>query len=357
MDKLGQLMICGIKGTTLSPEEIDFIESENLGGIVLSSQNFQNPAQLAELVNSIQKLRDEYPLFMSVNHDGGKNSAFSTHFTKFPSMNDLARLNSPKLIFEVHEVMAKELHACGINLCFSPSCDILTNPENKVIFDSVYGTDVQSVEKFITASIRGFQTNGVLACAKHFPGMGNTSQDPHYDLPLIKTSMDVMKSRELIPFIKASKSRVEFMLMGHLLVDELDQKLPTSLAPKAYEFLRKETKFSKIVMTDNLEMKSITDRYSLEEAAVMAINAGADVIMLGSIDGARKAINSLREALKKRYLEREIVIEKLSRIEKCKSTHFQGYSPIYIPKIAESFNTNEAKALLSQIEALMTEKV
>lgn len=357
MDKLGQLIICGIKGTSLLPEEIDFIKNENLGGVVLYSHNFQNPAQLAELVNSIQKLRDEYPLFISVDHDGGKGSSFNGHFTKFPSMNRLAKLNSPKLIFEVHEVMAKELHACGVNLCFSPTCDILTNPDNKVSSETAYGNDVESVEKFITASIRGLQTNGVLACAKHFPGQGDVARDPLYDLPMVKTSIELMKSRELIPFIKASKSRVEFIMMAHLLVDELDQKLPTSLSPKAYEFLRRETKFSKIIIADDLEKKAITDRFSIEDASLLAFKAGADVLMFRSMESAQKSTKALREALKKRLMEREIINEKLSRIEKCKSTHFQGYSPIYIPKITESFNTNQSKTLISQIESVMTAKV
>lgn len=354
LDNYGQLFISGIKGTSLAPEEVDFIKNENLGGIILFSHNFEDPAQLAELVNSIQKLRDEYPLFISVDQEGGRVVRFKKHFTQFPSTLDIAKLNSPKLVYEVHEILAKELHACGINLTFSPCCDILTNPDNTVIGDRAYGTDAVTVEKYISAAIRGLQTNGVLACAKHFPGHGSTSQDSHTELPLVKTDLATLKNREMVPFVKASKSRVEFMMMGHLLVDALDEKLPTSLSPKAYEFLRQETKFTKIVITDDMEMKAISDKFSTEEAAVMAFKAGADMLVYKHMDEATKAVSALREALKTRAIKKELVIEKLMRVERTKKEFLSEYQPIYIPKISEVFNSQEAKTLLQQLEQSQT---
>ena len=351
MDNFGQVIFSGIKGTSLLPEEIEFIEKEKIGGIVLFSHNFEDPAQLAELINSIQKLRDDYPLFISVNHEGGKVNRFKNHFSQFPSMMDLAQLNSPKLIFEVHEIMAKELRACGINLCFSPSCNILTNSQNKIIAESSYGNDVEIVEKFISATIRGLQTNGILACAKHFPGHGDTSKDSQIELPIIKTPLTNLRERELIPFVKASKSRVEFVMMGHLLVEELDPNLPTSLSSKAYQFLRHETKFTKLIITDDMQSKAITDRFSTEESAVLAFNAGADLILNGSMEEAKKSLMAIREAVKKRIVRKELVIEKISRVEKCKKEFLSNYSPVYIPKIIESFNSIEAKKIIDHFNS------
>lgn len=357
MDNFGQFVITGIKGTTLSPEETAFIRDEKLGGIILFSENFEDPAQLAELVNSIQKLRDEYPLFISTDQEGGRVMRFKKHFTQFPAMLELASMDSPKLVFEAHEIMAKELAACGINLSYSPTCDILTNPENKVIGDRAYGTDPLTVEKFISAAIRGLQTNGILACAKHFPGHGDTVKDSHLDLPVVKTSLQTLREREMIPFVKASKSRVEFMMMGHLMVDAIDEKLPTSLSAKAYDFLRQETKFSKIVLTDDMDMKAISDRYTTEEAAIMAISAGADMLIYRSTESARKAVNVIREHSKKRLIRKEILTEKQARIERCKKENFSNYQPIYIPKIAEVFNSQAAKVFLEQWKKFLTAKV
>ena len=356
MDNFGQLLISGIKGVSLLPEEIEFIKDEKLGGIILFPHNFQDPAQLAELVNSVQKLRDEYPLFISVDQEGGRVMRFKTHFTQFPAMLDLATLDSPKLVFEVHQLLAKELVACGINLSFSPCCDILTNPENKIIGDRAFGRDAETVEKNISAAIRGLQTSGLLSCAKHFPGHGSSFKDSHFDLPLVKTSIAELKQRELIPFIKASKSRVEFIMMAHLLVDSIDSKLPTSLSPKAYEFLRNETKFSKIVITDDMEMKAITDKYTIEEAAIMALSAGTDMLLYRFMDDAKKALGAIREAVKKKSVKREDVLEKLLRVEKCKKENLSVYRPIYIPKISDSFNTSESKKLMEFFKTAITLK-
>lgn len=357
MDNYGQLIISGIKGTTLLPEESEFIKEEKLGGIILFTHNFQDPAQLAELVNSIQKLRDDYPLFISVDQEGGRVLRFKTHFTQFPSMLDLTKMDSPKLIFEVHQVLARELAACGINLSYSPCCDILTNPENKVIGDRAFGSDPDTVEKYISAAIRGLQTSGLLSCAKHFPGHGGTTKDSHYDLPLVKTTLEELRQREVLPFIKASKSRVEFMMMAHLMVDAIDTQLPTTLSPKAYEFLRNETKFTKIVITDDLEMKAIADRFTIEESAVLALNAGTDMLLYRFLEDAQKALLAVREATKKRVIKKEALMEKLQRVERCKKEFLSNYQPIYIPKISESFNTPEAKKLMDQYQKFLSTSV
>jgi beta-N-acetylhexosaminidase len=357
MDNYGQLIISGIKGTSLLPEEIEFIKNEKLGGIIFFKHNFEDPAQLAELVNSIQKLRDEYPLFISVDQEGGRVLRFKTHFTQFPSMLELTKMGSPKLIFEVHQILAQELAACGINLSYSPCCDILTNPDNVVIGDRAFGTDPEEVEKYVSAAIRGLQTNGLLSCAKHFPGHGGTTQDSHFDLPLVKTSLQELREREMLPFIKASKSRVEFMMMAHLMVDALDQKYPTSLSQKAYEFLRNETKFAKIVITDDMEMKAVADRFSIEEAAVLALNAGTDMLLYRYLEDAQKALEAIREATKKRIIKKEALTEKLQRVERCKKEFLSNYQPIYIPKISEAFNSPEAKKIMDQYQKFLTAKV
>jgi beta-N-acetylhexosaminidase len=357
LDNYGQLIISGIKGVTLLPEEAEIIKNQKLGGIILFTHNFESPAQLAELVNSIQKLRDEYPLFISVDQEGGRVIRFKKHFTQFPAMLSLARLDSPKLTFEVHQVIAKELAACGINLSYSPCCDILTNPENKVIGDRAYGTDPDTVEKHISAAIRGLQTHGVLACAKHFPGHGGTNKDSHFDLPLVKTSIEELRQREVLPFIKASKSRVEFMMMAHLMVDALDEEFPTTLSAKAYKFLRNETKFSKIVITDDMEMKAIADRYSIEESAVLALNAGTDILLYRFLEDAQKALDAIRESTKKRLIKKEDLSEKLQRVERCKKKFLSNYQPIYIPKVGEAFNSPESKKLMAQYEAFPSDIV
>ncbi len=354
MDNFGQLIITGIEGVALTAEEATFIKDEKIGGVILFAHNYTDPAQLAELVNNIQKLRDEYPLFIAVDHEGGRVIRFKSHFTQFPPMLELSKSGSPKLIYEVHEIMAKELAACGINLSFSPCCDILTNPDNKVIGDRAFGDNAEDVEKNISAAIRGLQTNGIISCAKHFPGHGGTTKDSHFDLPLVKTSLEEIKAIELQPFIKASKSRVEMMMMAHLMVDAIDHELPTTLSAKAYNFLRQETKFSKIVITDDLEMKAIADRYSIEESAVMAMKAGADILLYRFSADAMKALAAVREAVKTKAIKKDNLIEKLQRVENCKKEYLSTYQQVYIPKVGTAFNSPAAKKILDQYKQAQT---
>lgn len=356
MENPGNLIITGIKGSSLSPEEKELLREEKIGGVVLFSQNFEDTAQLAELVNSIQALRDEWPMFISVDHEGGRVVRFKKGFTQFPSMFEIARVDSPKLTFEVHAVMGRELAACGVNLSFSPVCDIWSNPDNQVIGDRSFGRDAETVDKHISAAIRGLQTNGVLACAKHFPGHGNTTKDSHYELPFIKESLEELRARELLPFVRASKSRAEFMMMGHLMIDALDNKYPTSVSAKAYQFLREETKFSKIVITDDMEMKAIADRYTTEEAAVMAIDAGADILLYRKPEEAAKAVQSLREALKTKKLKKDKFLDRLGRVEACKQENFKEYKPIYVPKITSAFNSQESKKAMEIYQAFLQGK-
>ncbi len=349
MQKVGQFIMTGITGYSLTENEKKIISEEDIGGIVLQSCNFEGPGQLAELVNSIQQIRGDYPLFIAVAQEGGRAVEFKTHFSQFPSMHEVAAKNSPKVTFEIYSIMAKELSACGINFSFSPCCDILTNEDNKVVADRAFGNTVEVVEKHISAVIRGLQTHKVLACAKHFPGLGGISKDSHEALPVVKTPLSQLISREFIPFIKASKSRVECIMMAHLLVDEIDSSLPTTLSPKTYELLREVIKFSKLIITDDMSASAMTSRYSIEEAAVSALMAGADILYYKNFEEAQVATAAIKNACKTKKLQNSIMEEKLQRVVTCKKDNFAEYSPIYIPSLGNVLNSQEAQKLISQL--------
>ena len=349
INELGQLFITGISGLSLTEDEKQFLETNNIGGVILFQHNYDNPAQLAELVNEIQTLRDEYPLFVSVDQEGGRVKRFKKHFTQFPSMFEVAKYDSPKLTFEVHKILAEELSACGVNVNYSPCCDIWSNPKNSVIGDRAFGTDKESVEKHVSAAIRGMHTGNVLACAKHFPGHGDTLKDSHFHLPFIKKSLVELEQEELLPFIRASKSRVEFMMMAHLVVDAIDKELPTSLSPKAYEYLRESLKFKKIIITDDMEMKAISDQFGHGEACVRALKAGADIVLYRSMAAAKEAFIAAKEAIKVQALKKDDLEEKIKRVFSCKKTHLAEYKPIYIPSLQKLIPASKSKDMLDQL--------
>lgn len=351
MNQIGSLIISGIKGLALNDFEKEFLKEKKIGGVILFHTNYESPSQLAELINSIQTLRDEYPLFIATDHEGGRIQEFKKGFTHFPPMFEISKMNSPKFVFEVHKIMAKELSSCGVNLNLSPVCDIWSNTQNAVIGDRAFGTSADQVEKLITAAIRGLQSENVMSCAKHFPGHGHTLKDSHFHLPIIKDALQDLENREMVPFLKASKSRVEFMMMCHLIIEELDSTLPASLSIKCYEYLRKFTKFSKIIITDNLEMKSMTDKYSLNEMVVKSLQAGADILLFKNSSEAIKAYGFIEEAVKNKSLSKDLIQDKINRINELKKEKMPPYKPIYIPKITESLNSKEAKDLIEQYKS------
>jgi beta-N-acetylhexosaminidase len=355
MSELGQLIISGISGKSLTNDEESFLESENIGGVILFKENYESPAQLAELVNQIQRCRKEYPLFISTDHEGGRVCRFKDGFSFIPPMQDIGLTDSPKLAFHLAKIMADELNSCGVNVNFSPVCDVLTNKANKVIGDRAFSDDDESVSKFVSSFIRGFQTNGVMACAKHFPGHGSTKLDSHFDLPIIKKSLEELREVEFKPFIKAVKSRVEFVMMAHLVVDSIDSKLPTSLSKKAYELLREELRFTGMIITDDMEMKAISDKYSYEEAAVMAISAGADIVEYRSMECAKLALEGLKQAKKTKEIKNDVINEKVERILKAKKSYFSEYKPIYIPEISKKMKTASSQVLIKEIQDKITQ--
>jgi beta-N-acetylhexosaminidase len=356
MAQVGQLVFTGLSGLTLTTEEKKFIETEDIGGVILFSKNYESPAQLAELVNSIQGLRKEYPLFIATDHEGGRVVRFKTQFTQFPPMLEIAKLDSPKLVFEVAEIMAAELLACGVNLNLAPVCDIWNNEQNKVIWDRAFGTDHETVSKFISSMIRGFQTSGLLSCAKHFPGHGNTTKDSHYDLPIVKKPIEQIRAEEMQPFIKAIKARVDFVMMAHLIVEDIDSELPCSLSPKAHAMLRDELKFKGLILSDDMQMKAITDHRGTGEAAMMAIKAGSDMVEYRDMEEAVLGLEGLKKAQKDKTIKAQDFSERLERVQETKKRYFTEYKPIYVPDLEKKFNKKATQLFMDDVRKKIAEK-
>lgn len=355
MIQLGQLVFTGLSGLTLTEDEKKFIEKEDIGGVILFSKNYESPAQLAELVNSIQVLRKEYPLFICTDHEGGRVVRFKTHFTQFPPMLEIAKLDSPKLVFDVATIMAEELLACGVNLNLAPVCDIWTNEQNKVIWDRAFGTDHETVSKFISSMIRGFENSGILSCAKHFPGHGNTIKDSHYDLPIVKKPLDQIREEEFQPFIKAIKARVDIIMMAHIIVEEIDPNLPCSLSPIAHELLRGELKYKGLILSDDMQMKAITDHRGTGEAAMMAIKAGSDLVEYRDMEEAILGLEGLKKAQKDKTIKPQEFADRLSRVEENKKRFFTDYKPIYVPDLEKKFNRKASQQFVEDLRKRIAE--
>ena len=279
--EIGQLLIGSLSGTTIAPEMRSLAREFQLGGVTLFKRNIEAPEQVAELSHDLQALASELPLWVAVDQEGGRVARLRAPFTEWPPMATLGRSADDGLAYRFAAAMAAELKAVGITLDFAPVLDIHTNPKNPIIGDRALGEDADTVARLGAAVIRGLQENGVAACGKHFPGHGDTSVDSHQALPLIEHPPDRIRRVECVPFREAIRHDVAFMMTAHILVPSLDEQKPATLSSTIVDgMLRTELGFQGVILSDDLEMKAIADTYTVPEAAVQAIAAGCDGVLV-----------------------------------------------------------------------------
>jgi len=347
---LGEVLLMGFSGLELSAETATFMKSARIGGTILFSPNYDSPAQVAELIDEVQANRHELPMWISVDHEGGKVQRFRKGFTRIPDAATIAAKNSPNLAFEISSLMARELASVGINLNFCPVADINTNPKNPVIGARSFGETEEQVSKFVSAMVRGHLTHGVQPCVKHFPGHGDTSVDSHFALPKVTTPIETLRERELKPFSKSFKSGCNMVMTAHILFPHLDPEFPATLSQKILRpLLRDELRFKQIIISDDLEMSAITDHYGAEDTPRLALQAGCDLLIYRSEKTARAAHESLVKALESGKLAPEIVLESIARSRLLKKSELKPYRSPVIAEVTKIIGTPEHQAILDKL--------
>ena len=271
-----------------------------LGGVTLFAPNIEAPEQVAELAYDLQSLAADLPLWVAVDQEGGRIARLHSPFTEWPAMATLGRSGDEKLAYRFAAALAAELRAVGITLDYAPVLDIHTNPKNPVIGDRALGEDAETVARLGAAVVRGLQENGVAACGKHFPGHGDTSVDSHVELPLIEHSPDRIRRVECVPFREAILNDVAFIMTAHLLIPSLDEERPATLSPRIVRgLLREELGFHGVILSDDLEMKAVADTYTVQDAAVQAVAAGCDGVLIchGDVDLQMRTLEALIHAV------------------------------------------------------------
>ncbi len=247
-----------------------------LGGITLFAYNVRAPGQLAELTAALRAERPE--LLISIDEEGGDVTRLEAeHGSSYPGNLALGAVDDVALTEAVAGAIAGELAAAGVNLNLAPVADANTNPLNPVIGVRSFGADPELVARHVAAFVTGTQRQGVAACAKHFPGHGDTAADSHRELPVIEGDLDTA----LLPFRAAIAAGTRAVMAGHLLVPALDDAPATLSRAILMDLLRAELGFEGLIVTDALEMAAVSSTYGVEEAAVRALIAGADSLGLG----------------------------------------------------------------------------
>ena len=326
-EKIGQLFIFGFQGTRPSKGISELIKDTNIGGIILFKRNLKDPPQIARLTNTLQSYSRFIPLFISIDQEGGRISRLPKGFTCFPSASAFGLRNNVELTYRASEITASELQAVGINLNFSPVLDILTQPDNPVIGDRAFGLTPTVVASMGLAVMAGLQDNRVIACGKHFPGHGDTQADSHLELPRINRSIAKIQTEDTRPFSHLISNGLAMIMTAHVLFPSLDKKSPATLSKKIIDtLLRKALGFTGVVVTDDLEMKAITQDPG--EAAIQSLLAGADLILICHDElKQRKALEAVQKAVKDKRISEARIDQSILRVLSLKERFILPYHP------------------------------
>ncbi|MDW4907576.1 glycoside hydrolase family 3 protein [Streptomyces sp. ADMS] len=301
----------GFTGTT-APDWLLRRLGEGLASVGLFGRNITSPGQLADLTAQLRAERDD--VLVAIDEEGGDVTRLEVRTgSSFPGNHALGAVDDVRLTREVAHELGHRLRACGVNLNWAPSADVNSNPANPVIGVRSFGADPELVARHTAAYVTGLQRAGVAACAKHFPGHGDTSVDSHHALPRIDASRSVVLDRELSPFRAAIDAGTRAMMSAHILIPALDPDRPATLShPVLTDLLRGELGYTGLIVTDGMEMQAIAGTYGIERGSVLAIAAGADAICVGGGLADDETVRSLRDALIKAVRTGELREERLA---------------------------------------------
>jgi beta-N-acetylhexosaminidase len=304
------------------PAELRSLAKEfSLGGVILFARNVAEPEQVAELTFEASRLVPELPLWVSVDQEGGRVARLKAPFTEWPPMATLGRSGEVTLAERFARALAAELKAVGVTLDYAPVLDILTNPKNPVIGDRALAESAEEVARLGAAIVGALQGEGIAACGKHFPGHGDTSADSHFELPLVEHPPDRLRRVELVPFKRAIEADVATVMTAHVLVPSLDEKRPATLSRRiVHDILREELKFDGVILSDDLEMKAIAAEYQVPSAAVLAIQAGCDGMLIcsGDHDTQAAALEAIVHAVEDQRIPNARIDDALARQRRAK---------------------------------------
>jgi beta-N-acetylhexosaminidase len=275
-----------------------------LGGITLFADNIRSPEQLAALTT---RLRGTGEILLALDEEGGDVTRLeAAGGSSYPGHLALGVVDDAELTRDVASAIAARLAAVGVNMNFAPVADVNEDPRNPVIGVRSFGSDPELVARHVAAFVEGTQRHGVAACAKHFPGHGNTAVDSHLALPVVEGDLDVA----LLPFRAAIASGVQAVMAGHLVVPALDSEPATVSRRILTRLLREELGFEGLVVTDALEMRALSGAVGVEHGAVRALAAGADALCVGH-DLHEEAVASIVRALVEAVSAGRLPLERL----------------------------------------------
>lgn len=286
-EKVGQLLIAHFNGEIANQDAKSLVQDVHVGGIIYYNwaNTLSSPQQVRNLSIELQQLAKAnshpIPLFIAVDQEGGVVARLTQGFTVFPGNKALAMTNDSQLAEKSAFAIGNELKAVGVNMNFSPVVDINCNPRNPVIGVRSFGEFPHVVLEFAKQAIAGYHKAGIITCLKHYPGHGDVGVDSHEDLPVVKKTKDQLWHNELLPFLQLA-SEADTIMTAHIMLPDLDAKNCATLSKTILDIVRNEMGFNRPIISDSLIMEGVVKKCaSIDDAAIRAINAGCDILILG----------------------------------------------------------------------------
>jgi len=300
-EKVGQLLMFGFSG---------WKPPKDTGGIIIFERNVRLRKKFFT--------QTSIPQFVAIDQEGGIINRIVRGVTILPPAADVKTVQQA---YKRGVVLAKELMPLGINMDLSPVADVMTEYGNSVIGTRSFGSNPINTARLTSAQIQGMQENNLMACAKHFPGHGPAKSNSHLCLPRVNISIREWKKVHLVPFISAVRAGVKAIMVGHILYTVLDKKYPASLSYKVITgWLRNRLGYNGLIITDSLNMSAITRHYAPADAAVMAVEAGADMVIVTKGIRIQKTVrNALITAVKNKRITRKRLDKSVNKILKLKT--------------------------------------
>lgn len=288
------------------------LENYPVGGIVYFAKNLESQDQVKEMIDNSQKY-SSIGLFVATDEEGGVvNRLMDTVGTTYIGSMYYYKDDGDETAYENAYTIANDMSALGFNLDFAPVADVWSNPDNTVIGERAYSDDYAQAAELVGNTVKGFNDGGVMCTLKHFPGHGDTAEDSHYSSAYVHRTKEEIMADEMQPFRSGIEAGAEFVMVGHLIVPDIDE-VPATLSYKiATGILRDELKFEGVAITDSFEMESIADNYSVDDAVVMSVKAGMDMILQPK--DMASAVNSIEQAVADGELSEDRIDESVRRI-------------------------------------------
>lgn len=324
-EKIGQMMIVGIDGYSLNDNSVALIEKYKVGGFIVMGKNVQSSQQLLNLLNSIKEknIKNEIPLFFSIDEEGGRVTRMPKEFTRLPSNKAIGKINNSSFSRDIGSAIADEISSFGFNMDFAPVLDVNSNPKNPVIGDRSYGSNAEIVSNLGVQTMLGLQSGNVIPVVKHFPGHGDTSVDSHKGLPSVNNDLKRLESLELVPFEQAIKNNVDVIMIAHILLPKIDKENPSSMSKTIItDILRVKLNFNGVVITDDMTMGAIVKNYNIGEAAVKSVSAGTDIVLVcHGYENEVAVISAIKSAISNGHISEQRIDESVYRILKLKQSY------------------------------------